>query len=706
MPSLGTSAGPHVFCGTGDNLWNHKVEPVDSPATLTALCQWITGTHQARRLYWRGGQDDLWHRDFRRVAHDPLITDWVEWERHLYEERKLNHVAVAAAKAEGLEVYLYTGLFEHGVQPDIGIVHPHVYEDILRKDHPEWCPLDRWLQRRGPGPVCLGYPEVRTRIVERLMDQLERFGYDGLIFYTYVENLGLRYENEFGFNPPIAEEFHKTYPDIDLERELLTPEQLAHWQKCQGKFVTDFLTELRTRMSPRNKKLGVILDAREPDFPQKWWGKSLHGTGKIFLEWEKWIADGLVDEIWVQLGERDAQMALLDRLLMTCAGKAIELTVRTPEPYAEAWIPYKDNGVTPVAVITWENNGIEKLTLEPTRNDSLRSSDWKVRAQALSDLGQKARTLPASPFAPLLSDPAVLVRHRLPRALSRCSGPEAVPLLERLLTDPESSVRIAAVDALGSLSGPETATRILQALARGERFQFKLVAVSTLTALGNEAAALLLDHLHHPEAAVVEVSLRVLGNLGQDGDSPIHEALRHRLLDQKSDQVLRIWALKSLGQIFQRSHPGCSHPLRAFPNDLMTLIDEDETPGGEDLQLHAVEALKSWPEKIASADRSHLLNVLTKAFRRYGDASRRTDAAYGWRVVGNAILAYQGRDILEEMRVQTNDKWLAWNAYETVYLFHDLPPHCEFPSFNAVDERQAMEDHNRFAPEFPGWRTW
>jgi hypothetical protein len=707
MNSIEPSTAPFVFCGTGDHLWSHKVEPVDSPATLAALCEWLTETYQVKRLYWRGGQDDIWHRDFRRVSHDPAIYDWVQWEKFLYDELELNAAAVAAAKAKGMEVYLYTGLFEHGVQPDVGIVHPHVFEDTLRKDHPEWCSLDRWQQRRCPGPMCLGYPEVRKRIIDRLVDQLHRFGYDGITFYTYVENLGLRYEDEFGFNPPIAEEFNKAYPEVDLGKDILTPGQKAHWYKCQGKFVTDLLVELHERMVPENKKLSMILDAAEPDYPQKWWGKKLHGTGKIFLEWEKWIEAGIVDEIWVQLGMPEAQTALLDRLLIQCAGKPVQLTVRTPDPFAEVWIPYVRQGVTPVAVITWENNGVEKISLGPTSMNTLQSPDWKLRAQTLADMGNGTMAPSITSLASLVNDPEVLVRHRLPRALAKISGGKATAMLEELLTDPESSVRIAAAEALRSTPGPNTARRLIEALEKGEHFQFKLVAVPALTAIGANAVPLLLDNLNNSQADVSEVCLRALGETFKGSPNPdISQALRKKIHDDTADPVLRTWALKSLLKIFQNSLPNVPKGFRDFPEDLISLIDSNGAGATADLQLHAAETLKSISGMMTASEKDSSLSVLAKAFQRYGDDSTRPDAAYGWRVIGNAILILQGRKLLEEMLRQTDDKWLAWNAYETVYLFHDLLPHAENPSFNEVDEKQAIEEHNLHAPAFPGWRRW
>src|SRR5690606_23408398 len=113
------------------------------------------------------------------------------------------------------EIFLYSGLFEHGVQPDVGIIEPYLFEDKLRIDHPEWIPTDRWGSRVNPGPLDFSYPEVRRILIKRYVDYIQKNGYDGINFYTYVENTGIRYLDEFGYNQSVIDEFNKKYPRID-----------------------------------------------------------------------------------------------------------------------------------------------------------------------------------------------------------------------------------------------------------------------------------------------------------------------------------------------------------------------------------------------------------------------------------------------------------------------------------------------------------
>jgi len=109
-----------------------------------------------------------------------------------------------------------------------------------------------------------------------------------------------------------------------------------------------------------------------------------------------------------------------------------------------------------------------------------------------------------------------------------------------------------------------------------------------------------------------------------------------------------------------------------------------------------------------SADQlKDMLSALVVLFREFGDDSQRADAAWGWRVVGNAILAcgQPGREILEAMRTerrgadQRQDRWLAWVAYQVLCV----PQSPEKATL--CEEKEAVETHTKYAPPFPGWRV-
>lgn len=686
----------HVFCGTGDHLWGSYLEPVDSRTTIEAMWEWMTDTYQISRVYWRGGQSMMWHEYFKIGPEHLLSSDWTKWKQHLYRDLKINEIAVSAAHARGMEVFMYSGLFEFGVQPDIGVVGPYPFEDQLRKDHPEWCSMDRWGERRCPGPISFCYPQARKVIIDRYIKHIEKFGYDGICFYTYVENCGILYEDEFGFNQPIVDKFQEKYPDIDLRSDQLSPEQKQHWYECRGSFVTEFLRELHAELSKRGKKLSVIIDANDPDYAQPWWSQKFPGTGKIKMDWRRWVREGIVEELWVQLAPTKNQRETLDTLREECTRHGVKLTVRAVEPFESGWKPYVKSGVTPIAVITWKVNGIEKFTRQEIDQSSLQSNDWKVRLQALTDVEEGRLNLAPEQVAELSNDSHVLVRRRCMYALAALKAKSHVSFIERGLFDKESSVRIAAASALKVTHRQHSAQQILAAVEKDGYFQMKLASVEALSAMKEIALDNVLAGLKSKSSTVREVSVRSLCHLGKSGfHKTVYPVLSNVVLDREEDETIRCHALE--GIIDFRQHIA-SDDQATLTQALIDLASEEPSLL---VQNRAAWALGFLFETANDSTRNQIVDCLTTGFKIYGDDCQSSDAAYGWRIWGNSLIMCheRGQERLESMRTQKRDKWLAWLAYEVVYL-----PHREM-KMALIDEKEAVERHQKYAPPFPGYRT-
>jgi hypothetical protein len=686
----------YVFCGTGDHLWGSYLDPVDSPATIEAMFEWMSDTYGISRVYWRGGQTMMWDRHYNFITHNLQSADWTQWKRHLYRDLKINEAAVKAAHDRGMEAFIYTGLFEFGVQPDVGVIGPYPFEDEVRVAHPEWCPVDRWGQRRCPGPISFCYPEARKLIIDRYISHIDEFGYDGINFYTYVENCGIRYEDEFGFNQPIIDEFNKRYPDVDLCRDKLTEEHKHHWYACRGKFVTDFLRELQAELSKRGKTLSVIIDSKNPDYAQPWWSQKVAGTGIIKMDWQTWVREGIVQELWVQLGPSKNQCETLDTLEDECRQHNVKLTVRTIDPFENTWRPYVEKGVTPVAVITWQRNGIERITHRPTDAGSFSDTDWKLRLQALKDVESGTLEMPAETVASLTTDPHVLVRRRTMHALKAMKAKSQVAAIEGRLFDEESSVRIAAANVLATVNSSNTAQRIVEALQENDGFQFKLGCVEALTAIGESGLAIILKGTEHTNYAVRETCIRSLAKICAGGlVDKTFPVLSEIAGDNDEDEKIRCYALE--GDVNSRLKLNRDQQSKLI-RQLINLTDNENTTL---VQLRATWGLGHVHGICDQPTREEVVSCLARGFRKYGDGCQRDDAAYGWRLFGNALLNQhsRGRNVLESFRKQTDDKWLAWLAYEVVYLPH------RFMKIELIEEETAIEQHKQFAPAFPGYRS-
>ena len=500
--------GLYAFCGTGDNLWNTNTEPVDSLNTIDGMMEWMNRSYGISRMYWRAIQG-LQPEETRLFSTEPSVLGWLDWVEYQQKKRQSDKSAVRVAKKYGMEVFLYLGLFEHGVQPDAQ--NSYQFESIFRMNHPEWCGIDRWGERREPG-ISFTNPETRAEMVRKYLEQIEEFGYDGINFYTYVENYAIRFNHEFGFEPAVMQMFKEAFPAVDLRKDRLTTQQEEYWYKCRGHFVTLFLRELSAALRTKGKKLSICIDSDEPQYNQPWWGMPIRGNGKVHFDYQAWIREGIVDEIWVQLASPTNQKKLLDELIPLTRGTKVRLTLRTPDPLGEQWEPYRKQGVTAIAVITWVKNGIERYTPRQTDENMLEDSDWINRAQTLRDIASGKLQVDPQKYLSLQNDPMVLVRRNFYPALGKAAqqDPALIPVIEKGLKDPENSVRISSVKSLAQAHRPESLEAIFTALEKTPNFQFTMQTVTTLLAFDAGIKDKLLAGLSAKAPAVREACVRTL----------------------------------------------------------------------------------------------------------------------------------------------------------------------------------------------------
>lgn len=696
----------YLFCGAGDNLYSTSVEPCDSAATLDAMMDYTSGTYGIRRLYWRAIGNWSENRVDRVLS--PTSWEWTRWLVKLTEEKSLDRLAVEAAKRHGMEAFFYTGLLEFGLQPDASAGYR--FEFKLRADHPEWVGTDRWGERRAPGPISFTIPEARRAVIDHFMEILRRDGYDGINFYTYVENFAIHYEHEFGFEPEVVEMFEKRYPDVDLRRAKLTPEQAEYWYECRGHFITVFLRELAAELRREGKKLSMILDAEAPEYVQPWWAMPIRGTGKIRLEFEKWIDEGIVDEFWVQLGDTAAQRRTLDRLLELTEGTPIKLTVRTVNPHDPGWKPYREKGVSPIAVITWAKNGIEAYTRRELSASTLNDADWRVRAETLRRIAAGKIRVPAAAVTAMTDDPAVLVRRAAYGALASLAAEDAtlIPVLEQGLEDSESSVRIAAALGLGRVNRPESMGKLLEAVGRNPgEFQLRMTVVDAAKGCGAAAMPVLKAGLSNDNPMVRLTAGQGLYKLvihklvdSTEADA-INELLLARINDAGEDTIVRASLIEqAVGMRMQLSREQQIRLIEA----LCALIES--CPDWE-VQLKAAGYIRHLSPLMDYPRRLRSKNALYKLFAAYGDGCDRPDAAYGWRDVGISILEQGSGAELHDILKQREDKFAAWNAWQVLYDVQGVNATSrKSKGFNLIDEETAISNHDRFAPPFPGIRRW
>ncbi len=681
MTSLTASAQDpiYVYVSVGDNQWVSDWPPIDSPATVDGLFDWLSDTHSAQRVYWRGEQDRRWLRSHRFRRETMLYYDWwTNWIRHLTDEVRTDELAVDAARRRGMQIYVFDSLFDHGSPGDVGGCgrFPYASEDRLRIKHPKWRPVDRWGERTCAGPIEFCYPKARRALVDEYVRGVVEHDYDGLCFYTYVENMAVRYADEFGFNAPIVAEFKRRH-GVDIRTQ---PFDREAWHRLRGEYLTQFIRELHASLAAEGKKLSVTIRPDQPNVPQRWFGNGvdLPGAGMIYMDWEGWVAEGIVDEVFVWLGP--GAQALLDRILEVRRDNPVEVVTYSSSPQHDDWAPYRERGVG-ICSVAAPGYGIDPWALGTTTPASADSPEWRIRAQALVDAATGELELSPTQIAAMVHDPHVLVRREALRALAATGATAHVGVLESALTDAESSVRIAAASALAEVNGPTTPRHILDALERDARFQMKEACLAALSALGAQALPQVLEGLACDEVAVREVAVRTLAAIGGD-------AAREPLLSALRDPAegVRYWAANGMGSV----------KVEASGPALLDTLDDESAA----VRTAAVQTLGAVAEALEPGVQDEALAALETMFREYGDRSTRADRSWGWRAVGNAMLAFgpRGRQTLEAMRLQSDDRWLAWIAYEVVHV--PQGPHA----VHLCAEEEAVAARTSFAPPFPGTR--
>ena len=650
-----------VYFTVGDNQ-DLLGLPLDSAASIEATFDVLRGPYRVSRVWWRGGQDEIWGNQFVIRPENRLYARIWDWWRDLqYRKVGTNRIAVRAAHARGLEIWMAYGLFDNGSGPDVGFGgFPYAAEDRLRVEHPDWAPLNRFGTWRQGGPIELAYPEARRAMVDYLARYTLDGGYDGIAFLSYAENYSLRYEDEFGFNAPVVDEFRRRY-GVDIRRE---PFDRAAWARLRGEYVTAFLRELRAALHPAGKKIAVSVDGRDPHLPCLWNVEGgVRTAGRIHLDLETWVREGLVDELNLYIKNTDDA---LRRVVELCRGSATSvslfgrtrgelppkvLRIMTVGPDVESGYPWEH-------YIDWKD---ERVTAQPP--DALDGGDVLARRRLLHAVSKRVQKIPAGRVAAALRDPDLFVRRQALDALAALGDRSALPGVEAALADAENSVRWKAALALAELGGPEAIDTLLGAVARPEStFQFNLRAVPEAVkrlagrgALGPDGLRRLLAHATAAEPKVREAALHALGALKLPPSADIDRQLA-RVARSDAEPYCRELALSLLART--------NGSDAAFAAAVAALEDDDPV-----VQLRAATALGRLGAAAPPQRHDQARGALARKFAAFGGASARPDGAWGWRVIGNALLDLgdDGRAELERV-LRSGTPRLAELAWRVLYL--------------------------------------
>jgi hypothetical protein len=672
-----------VYFSVGDTQELLDFPPLDSRASIAMAFETLRQQWQVERIWWRGGQDEVWGKQFViRPENRQFAKTWDWWRDLQYRTVGTNRIAVEEAHRRGMKIWLTYGLFDNGSPADAGYVgFPYAVEDKLRVDHPEWAPANRWGTWRQGGPIEFAYPEARQAMADYLTKYVVEGHYDGISFLTHAENFSQRYEDEFGYSAPIVEEFRKAY-GVDIRRGEFDRDA---WRHMRGRHLTQFLRLLKQQLAAHGKQIAVCVHGQHPEKPMQWnVDGGVQTAGNFRWSVDDWLKGDVVDEIDLFTPASDAVIARLiarireqqSPVRLTVFRSRGKLPPKVPRVMflgreiesgydSEHWIDYPD----------------EVLTPEPI--DSLAHQDVYARRRVLTLALKAKQPLTPAQLSQAVSDPDMYVRRIALRTIAqhKVQGASAIVLEDTVLTaavlkdavlkalhDPENTVSCLAAMALAEASDARgMQTLLVAAFDPKSTFQFNSRAVpqalrkwATTAPGGATLKKLLVPRLRDPSPRTRELTLYYVTLIGAPATSEVEQSLT-QIARHDDGAYARELAIANLSSSFG-AIPGVAHTIR-------TVMQQDPSHA---VQVRAATLFASMHARLPAKDnrRVQALAQTVEFFRQYGDGCAQTDHAWGWRLLGNALLQFgpDGEAALQALMAEANNRALSDRAWRILYL--------------------------------------
>ncbi len=626
----------NAYVSVGDSQHGRNWLSIDSSATAKAWVERLKHSHNIQTIYWRGEQNrTVLNHAITRPENLQFASYWQEWQKYLCFDAKVNEAAVKEAHRQGMKIYSQEGWFDLGASGGAGYATlPYPFEYKIRIQHPEWCPQDRYGLRHQDGPIEFCYPEARKLLISILANSVRSGYYDGLMLYSYFENFGTRYTEEFGFNQPIVDEYRKRY-GVDIRTGKY---DLQKWAALRGEYATLFLKELKKEL--QGKKLSVALSALNPDRPQEFPMSSGRINCAVQMDWRTWVKNRIVDEIIVMGGGDVKGKALALQLVQAGCPR---VTLVTERPYTYEFEELRSAGVV---LTCWSgparSQTVESYSQRPALRADLKSSEWYLRANALNIF---AKLLMPDDILKFTVDAHPYVRREAWNQIEAMRNLGARKQAIKALSDPEESVRIAAVGALGSIGDSQHVQPIFEALTKSAHSMFLDTCVSTLLKIGGGSYAPFAAALKSPIEAVRLVAARVV--------SRIHPKVSRQtilsLAETDPSFKVRAWALEEL-------------PIE-FNERYLTIIDRGLWGESSLLRNTCIRAIKRADKAADPSMKSFLTSKLSLLFQRM---ALFPEEPWLWQTLGDCLHAY-GPESLQSLAKGT-DPVVSLQAYKALHL--------------------------------------
>jgi len=278
---VSVSWGDHLIFGEGDGKLS----------TPTAL--------RRRIRKWRKelGVTSLHWRDLRSIFDGYLFTA-PGFKHHNEKIKKVKwddfEFVPKIAHEEGIKANLYVSLFDEGWPLPPKEVREVSYHSMhcqhlsrqseFSSRHPEFTVVDKMGKNRQWGVLCLAYPQVRQYFIDKFLNLLNGYEFDGLFVCLRSQSRPAEFGDQYNFNEPIRKEFQRLYGKDILKDDF----DLKTWRDLVGEYLTLFLSELRSVLNKIDVKLSIGVARGDVIGPP---------MGNTSLHWREWIQKNLIDEL-------------------------------------------------------------------------------------------------------------------------------------------------------------------------------------------------------------------------------------------------------------------------------------------------------------------------------------------------------------------------------------------------------------------------
>lgn len=667
------------FISSGDNHFLGMSLAMDSRKSIEDGLKMLKDVFNTKTFYWRGMEEAAWMKTLHYRKENYLYASAFRWFDVLINRDNLEKVVTTAAHKLGMEVWGVSTMGDWGSPADTPGFNdfPFGFESQLRINHPEWIPIDKHGYRKQGGTIDLSYPEARKALVELHTRLAKEAGYDGVTFVTYVENFSLRFEDEFGYNEPVVQEFKKRY-GIDIRTQEFTKSASKHdWYKLRGEYVTLYLKELRESLQKSGIKLGLFLDGDNPFFPMTWATLPFtHPTmGKIYMDVINWIQNGIVDKLLVYGGVGGIQqIKTANDLLWISRQTPVQISIGTSNPFGEQWVDMKKKNVKMVVTLGEDGQYISRSKIPEQTEIALRTGTIYEKMRFLGQIFDGKSTSSSEPILPLTKTDNVILRRMALLALGKLKDPKSVSTIEEGLSDPEIGVKCAAIRALSENSGPASIKLIFQMLEKNPYHPLVEMCRSFLPRMKP-----------FPEKELIETAF----------NSPVDEVrtTAYRILDYKASAtpgLVNVF-IKGLSDSSGYARFASAISLSRFINsaEAVSALIQATTHIDLVVQNRAAVSLGEMilrKDKAALLNKDRILNTLTSLFQKSVDGTLRSDKEWGYRSVGNGLLdcGEEGVKILESFTNQRKDRRLAELAWRVLSYREKAGPN----KFNLISDKE------------------